>query len=124
MTRWLLALSWAALTLCTMHAAAAPAAVAAGQVSATSMLQMTWPEFANAVAKTDIMLLPVGSIEEHGPHLPLESDALGAVHQLATVQAILRAHGIEAILGPVLNIGITNEAADASRDGTYMYPGS
>ena len=42
---------------------------------ATSMLDMTMPEFEAAVAKTDIVLLPIGSIEEHGAHLPLSSDA-------------------------------------------------
>ena len=34
------------------------------------MLDMTFPEFEAAVKKTDVMLLPIGSIEEHRPSSP------------------------------------------------------
>jgi hypothetical protein len=33
-----------------------------------TMLNMTFREFAAATAKTEIALLPIGSIEEHGPN--------------------------------------------------------
>jgi creatinine amidohydrolase len=89
-----------------------------------TMLNMTFPEFAAATAKTEIALLPIGSIEEHGPNLPLATDSILAVAQLIDVQHYLRIARIETIVGPPLNIGITNEAGDWSRDGTYMYPGS
>src|SRR5436190_1468412 len=82
-----------------------------------TMLEMTFPEFEAAAAKTDVMLLPIGAIEEHGPHLPLASDALGATAQLSDVQRYLRTRGAEAILGPPSNIGTTNEAGDWTRDG-------
>jgi creatinine amidohydrolase len=93
-------------------------------VSYRTMLDMTFPEFGAAVAKTDIALLPIGSIEEHGPDLPLATDSILAVAQLVDVQHYLRNGGIEVVMGPPLNIGITNEAGDWTRDGTYMYPGS
>jgi creatinine amidohydrolase len=88
------------------------------------MLDMTFPEFEAAIAKTDIGLVPVGTIEAHGPHLPLGADAIGAVDQLGDVQAYLREAGFPSIIGPALNIGITNEGDDGRRDGTYIYPGS
>jgi len=88
------------------------------------MLNMTFPEFAAATAKTDILLLSIGSIEEHGPNLPLATDSIVGVAQLIDVQHYLRIAKIETIVGPPLNIGITNEAGDHSRDGTYIYPGS
>lgn len=91
---------------------------------ARSMLEMTFPEFEAEVALTDICLLPVGAIEEHGPHLPLNADSLGALAQLGEVQAALLARGTRTIIGPILNIGITNEGADGARDGTSIYPGS
>jgi creatinine amidohydrolase len=56
--------------------------------------------------------------------LPLGSDSLAAVEQLGEVQAALRSRGIESLVGPPLNIGITNEGADDEKDGTYIYPGS
>jgi creatinine amidohydrolase/Fe(II)-dependent formamide hydrolase-like protein len=39
---------------------------------------MTWPEAAERFRHVDIALLPVGSIEQHGPHLPLDTDAYDA----------------------------------------------
>lgn len=101
---------------------AAPSARRGGR--ARTMLDMTFIEFADAVAKSDIALVPVGSVEEHGPYLPLGSDSVAAVQQLAEVQAALRLKGIESLIAPPLNIGITNEGADDEKDGTYIYPGS
>ena len=89
-----------------------------------TMLDMTSPEFGAAVQRSDIALLPIGAIEEHGSHLPLGTDAVSAVAQVYYVQQYLRVAGVETVIGPPLNIGITNEANDRSRDGTYMYPGS
>jgi hypothetical protein len=42
--------------------------------------------------------------------LPLATDALLAVAELADVQRYWRDAGIETVVGPALNIGITNEA--------------
>ncbi|MGB3564172.1 MAG: creatininase family protein [Thermoanaerobaculia bacterium] len=39
---------------------------------------MSWPEAKNALSRVDIALLPVGAIEQHGPHLPLDTDAFDA----------------------------------------------
>lgn len=89
-----------------------------------TMLEMTFPEFESQISGTDVMLLPVGAIEAHGPHLPLNADGLGAVGQLDEVRAYLETKGANAMVGPLLNIGITNETGDQSHDGTYIYPGS
>ena len=35
---------------------------------------LTWPEINEAVALNKVILLPVGSTEQHGPHLPLDVD--------------------------------------------------
>ena len=72
-----------------------------------TMMDMTFPEFGAAVKKTDIALLSIGAIEEHGPNLPLATDALVGVAQLVDVQQYLQNAGIETIVGPPLNIGIT-----------------
>jgi creatinine amidohydrolase/Fe(II)-dependent formamide hydrolase-like protein len=40
--------------------------------------QLTWPEARQRFEQVDIALLPVGSIEQHGPHLPLDTDAFDA----------------------------------------------
>src|SRR5882672_12233857 len=74
-------------------------AMVANTRSYPTMLDMTFPEFETAIAKTDAMLLPVGAIEAHGPHLPLNTDASGAVAQLSDVREKLRLEGYETITG-------------------------
>jgi creatinine amidohydrolase len=38
--------------------------------------ELTWPEINEAVLAKKVALLPVGSTEQHGPHLPLDVDNL------------------------------------------------
>jgi creatinine amidohydrolase/Fe(II)-dependent formamide hydrolase-like protein len=40
--------------------------------------ELTWPEAAERFREVDVALLPVGSLEQHGPHLPLDTDAYDA----------------------------------------------
>jgi creatinine amidohydrolase len=40
--------------------------------------EFTWPEVREAVAAGRVVVLPVGTIEQHGPHLPLITDVLTA----------------------------------------------
>lgn len=37
--------------------------------------ELTWPQAEAKLKSVDVALLPVGSIEQHGPHLPLDTDA-------------------------------------------------
>ena len=38
----------------------------------------TWPEIKDKLTKIKAVILPIGSIEQHGPHLPLACDTIGA----------------------------------------------
>ena len=40
--------------------------------------ELTWPQARERLREVDIALLPVGAIEQHGPHLPLDTDAFDA----------------------------------------------
>jgi len=43
-----------------------------------NLAQMTGPESAEAIARSRTAVLPLGSIEQHGPHLPNGTDAMAA----------------------------------------------
>lgn len=40
--------------------------------------EFTWPEIRDAAAQNRVAVVPVGTIEQHGPHLPLAADLLAA----------------------------------------------
>ncbi len=40
--------------------------------------ELTWPEAETRLKQTDVALLPIGAVEQHGPHLPLDTDAYDA----------------------------------------------
>ena len=51
--------------------------------------EMTMPELAAAQRRGDVVLLPVGAIEQHGPHLPVDTDISGAYETACAVSAEL-----------------------------------
>jgi len=59
-----------------------------------------------------VALLPVGSTEPHGPHLPLLTDALLSEHACLRAAAELRGHGVTAVVCPTLPYGVTHYASE------------
>ena len=57
-----------------------------------------------------VALLPVGSTEPHGPHLPLLTDALLSEHACLRAARELRASGVTAVVCPTLPYGVTRYA--------------
>jgi len=53
-----------------------------GKKASASFLwsELSWPEAKKALQKVDVALLPVGAIEQHGPHLSVDIDAFDAEH--------------------------------------------
>ncbi|TNE88015.1 MAG: creatininase family protein [Deltaproteobacteria bacterium] len=49
--------------------------------------ELTWPQAGRRLREVDVALLPVGAIEQHGPHLPLDIDAWDAAYQCEQVAA-------------------------------------
>ncbi|MBW1781676.1 MAG: creatininase family protein [Deltaproteobacteria bacterium] len=47
--------------------------------------ELTWPEAQIRFQEVDVALLPVGAIEQHGPHLPLDCDAFDAEYMARKV---------------------------------------
>jgi creatinine amidohydrolase len=50
---------------------------------------LTWPEINEAAAQKKLVLLPIGAIQQHGPHLPVDTDVL-IVTALALASAARR----------------------------------
>jgi creatinine amidohydrolase/Fe(II)-dependent formamide hydrolase-like protein len=49
--------------------------------------EMTWPEADEVFEHVDVAILPVGAIEQHGPHLPLDTDSFDADYMARRVAA-------------------------------------
>ncbi|UCF89957.1 MAG: creatininase family protein [Desulfobacterales bacterium] len=49
--------------------------------------ELTWPDAGERIKAVDVALLPVGSIEQHGPHLPLDTDTFDAEYLARRVAA-------------------------------------
>ena len=74
-----------------------------------------WPDITRAEAARWIAVLPLAATEQHGPHLPLETDVLIGEAYLARVRELL-SDTIPATFLPLQRIGISTEHID--------YPGT
>jgi creatinine amidohydrolase len=63
---------------------------------------MTWEEARDAAGPKSVAILPVGAIEAHGPHLPLETDVIIAQAMARAGAARLGARGLPVVLLPPL----------------------
>ena len=70
-----------------------------------------WPEFSAADAARWIAVLPLGATEQHGPHLPLETDVLIGQAYLARVRELLPAC-LPVTFLPIQPVGISTEHID------------
>ena len=64
--------------------------------------QMTWVEVEQALTQTDAVIIPLGSIEQHGRHLPLGTDTYEAVET-----AKLIAQKADVLVAPVVIAGLS-----------------
>ena len=72
---------------------------------------MTSEEFATTARTDPILILPIGALEEHGPHLPLGADMIQPLHVLEEV-----ARRTGAFLAPPIPYGVCTT--------TRPYPGT
>ena len=71
-----------------------------------TLFEMTWEEAQEALSETDIVVLPIGSTEQHGPHLPLGNDALQVREMARRIVVKLDEMGVKAVAGPLVPFGI------------------
>lgn len=81
----------------------------------TLMAEMTWYEF-NERKDKDVVILPVGSVEQHGPHLPLFTDTI-----ISEGFAKLLGEKTNGIVMPSINYGYKSQPASG---GGPLFPGT
>lgn len=65
--------------------------------------KMTWKEFEKIVEKKPIAVIPVGVLEEHGPHLPLGSDTMQAIQ---VCKLLAENYEKDVLVYPPINYGV------------------
>jgi len=72
------------------------------------LAHLTWQEIVALDKETGVVILPIGSIEQHGPHLPTITDSMLVTHVLAETLKVLP-ETVRAWALPPLNYGKSNE---------------
>jgi creatinine amidohydrolase len=67
---------------------------------------MTWEELSEVLKETDIVIVPVGSTEQHGPHLPLAADTIQVVELAKRTVSRFAADGVKMVAGPTIPFGV------------------
>ena len=71
---------------------------------------LTGPQVQEALSPSSILLLPIGAIEQHGPHLPLSVDAVIA-HETATAVVAECGDELDVWQLPTMSVSKSNEHA-------------
>jgi creatinine amidohydrolase len=77
-----------------------------------ALAELTYEEVAELVALgRAVAMVPVGSVEPHGPHLPLDTDT--TISRTCARRAVerLAEHGIRAVVAPEVPYGVTDYAS-------------
>jgi len=68
---------------------------------------LTWLEARAALSPGAVVLLPVGAIEAHGPHLPLDTDVVIATEAARRAAVLLTATGRPVVIAPAVVYGVS-----------------
>lgn len=78
----------------------------------TSFQNQTWKEACEAMTRGVVVILPVGSTEAHGPHLPLATDVIISAEMSLRAADKLAAQGIETLVLPAIAYSVTDFSND------------
>jgi len=88
-----------------------------GKLREIILTRMTWEDVKKCVTEKSIVLVPVGSIEEHGPHLPLLTDSIIVEEVVKETAKRVIKEGIPTLVAPTIAFGYS------SRD-VMKFPGT
>ena len=69
----------------------------------SELRELTWEEVGGLEAAATVFILPVGAIEAHGPHLPLDTDVIIAESMARSAAHKLAARGLHVVILPPLS---------------------
>jgi creatinine amidohydrolase len=72
----------------------------------------SWPEIGEFIKRGAVLLLPVGSTEAHGPHLPLATDCIISQEMARRAAERLNQTGIDSLVLPVIAYSVTDFSSD------------
>jgi creatinine amidohydrolase len=84
------------------------------------MTEMTWTEVDEAMKDRPVALVPVGTTQAHGPHLPVSADTVIATEMARRGAAKLREQGVHSLILPPVNFTVSDFAAEFA--GTLSIP--
>jgi creatinine amidohydrolase len=74
--------------------------------------EMTWTEVDEALKARPVAIVPVGTTEAHGPHLPLSTECVIATDMAKRGAAKLKEHGVSSLILPPLAYSVAERCAD------------
>src|SRR5438309_10045831 len=70
--------------------------------------RMTWPEVdARISAGVDAVLIPIGTTEQHGPHMPLDTDCFIARSLAERAAELGDEQGVSVLVAPTMNVTLS-----------------
>jgi len=81
--------------------------------------EMLRRELLDAGARGEVVIVPVGSIEQHGPHLPLDVD-INVPYHLA-VRAAVRCADLPVLVAPPVTFGVAHYKMGEPGTSVFVY---
>lgn len=78
----------------------------------TTFQQLTWKEAQETFRRGVVAILPIGSTEAHGPHLPLSTDVIISEEMSRRAAKKLKAQAVDAVVLPAMAYSVTDFSAD------------
>ena len=87
------------------------------------LAKSTWTEVRDSISERMVAILPIGSTEPHGPHLPLDTDVTIAEAQARRGAELLEAQGVPTMILPAVPYGLT-QWTDGFQGTISLRPGT
>ena len=70
--------------------------------------RMTWPQVDQRIKKgVDAVMIPIGTTEQHGPHMPLDTDCFIARSLAERAAGLAEEQGLSVLVAPTLNVTLS-----------------